>query len=170
MDLVWCTQCLSSIVSWFDVCSTLRLFFNAYLSVIFLRHILASDFLIAVVLPAEVVQWLKLVWSKWPIWVGVSPPFTWRRKKNHLPKRRYFIYFYILSGRWTKSRRQLALSCKMFIFVIHSYYMFRPHILAIFRELHVWWTCTAYMATCRRWLADCIHKKHNKNTSIAVSI
>jgi hypothetical protein len=37
-------------------------------------------------------------------------PFTWRRKKNQLPKRRHFIYFYILSGRWTKSRRQLALN------------------------------------------------------------
>jgi len=25
--------------------------------------------------------------------------------------------------------------------------MFRPYILAIFRELHIWWTCTDYMAT-----------------------
>ena len=34
-----------------------------------------------------------------------------RRKKNQFPKRRDFIlYFNILSGRWTKSRRQLVLN------------------------------------------------------------
>jgi hypothetical protein len=67
-----------------------------YLSVIFLWHILASGILIAVFLPAEVVQWLRLARSKGPIWVGVSPPFTWRRKKNQLPKHRDFIFLYFI--------------------------------------------------------------------------
>jgi hypothetical protein len=42
------------------------------------------------------VQWLGLAWSKGPIWVGVSPPITWRRKKNQLPKRRGFIFLYFI--------------------------------------------------------------------------
>jgi hypothetical protein len=51
-----------------------------------------------------------------PIWVGVFPPITWRRKTNQLPKRRDFIlYSSIVSGRWTKSRRQLVLVTVMLI-------------------------------------------------------
>jgi hypothetical protein len=42
------------------------------------------------------VQWLRSARSKGPIWVGVSPPFTWRRKKNQLPKRRNFIFLYYI--------------------------------------------------------------------------
>jgi hypothetical protein len=80
MDLIWCKECLCSIVSWFYVCSCIRQFSNAYLSAIFLRHILALGIRIAVVLLAEVVLWLGLARSTGSIWVGVSPHITWRRK------------------------------------------------------------------------------------------
>jgi hypothetical protein len=45
---------------------------------------------------ARLDQWLRLARSKGPIRVGVSPPFTWRRKKNQLPKRRDFIFLYFI--------------------------------------------------------------------------
>jgi hypothetical protein len=38
----------------------------------------------------------------------------------------------------------------IFIFIIYDSNTFRPYILAIFRELHVWFTCTVHMATCHR--------------------
>ena len=51
----------------------------------------------------------QMTYSDGSIWVGVSPPNTWKRKKNPLPKSRDFIlYVNILSGQWTKSRRQLV--------------------------------------------------------------
>jgi hypothetical protein len=47
---------------------------------------------------------------------------------------------------YTQIYHQLVAQC--FVFIIQSSYMFRPYILAIFRELQVWSTCTVYMAIC----------------------
>lgn len=45
----------------------------------------------------------------------------------------------------------------VFVYIIHSSYMFRPYNLATFRELEVWRSCTAYMETCHTQSADYIH-------------
>jgi hypothetical protein len=74
MDLVWCTECLPPILSWFHVCCCIRQFFTVYWSVIFLWHILVSGTHIAVVLPPQVVQWLRLALTKG----GVFLPFYLR--------------------------------------------------------------------------------------------
>ena len=45
----------------------------------------------------------------------------------------------------------------VFALIIHNSYMLRPYILIIFRELLVWWACTAHMATCQKLPADYIN-------------
>ena len=52
----------------------------------------------------------------------------------------------------------------MCTFITRGSYMFQSYILAIFRELQVWLTCTVYMATSHRWLAGYI--RIYKNTWI----
>jgi hypothetical protein len=38
----------------------------------------------------------------------------------------------------------------VFIFITQNSYMFQAYIVGIFRQLQVWSTCTAYLATCHR--------------------
>jgi len=39
-------------------------------------------------------------------------------------------------------------------FIVHGCYMFRLHILAILREVHVGSTCTPYVATCHGYAKE----------------
>jgi hypothetical protein len=62
-------------------------------------------------------QWLRLARSKGPVWVGVYPPFTWRRKKNRLPKRRHFIFLYFTR---TIDKVQKTISSQFFSCILLS--------------------------------------------------
>jgi hypothetical protein len=99
--------------------------------VIFLWHNLTSG--IAVFLPAEVVQWLRLARSKGPIWVGVSPPSPEDGRRTTF-RNVVILYVYILSGRWTKSRRQLVLHARV-SFAKAKHVLLGPY-NAPFRSVH----------------------------------
>ena len=56
---------------------------------------------------------------------------------------------YVTKYRTSYTQISLPTSCTMFLtFITQSSYMIWPYILAIFRELQVWFMCTAYVATC----------------------